>query len=236
MSKRVKRNLWLLGGIFLSIVVSVSVSRDFTQPYYNVLPNMAYAVAAESYYPNPVFPDGKVLQAPPEHTVARGTLPIFYTPTPEDALRAGEELKNPWSADDQEVRLKGGRLFGIYCTPCHGAGGAGDGNVAKRGYPPPPSLFAERAMNMRDGQMFHILTYGQNNMPPYNVQLTPEERWMVIAYVRSLQAQEAQKHSPASPQEPTAPQATDAPSAGAPTAAEDTQQTTAPSTSGVTAQ
>ena len=52
---------------------------------------------------------------------------------------------------------------------------------------PPPFLTAARATQMADGEMFHILTYGQGNMASYAAQLTREERWMVIRHVRSLQ-------------------------------------------------
>src|SRR5205823_12508017 len=71
---------------------------------------------------------------------------------------------------------------------CHGVGGAGNGPVAQRGYPPPPSLLAEHVLKMKDGQLFHVLTYGQNNMPSYASQLSREDRWNVILYVRSMQA------------------------------------------------
>jgi mono/diheme cytochrome c family protein len=53
----------------------------------------------------------------------------------------------------------------------------------------PPSLLAEHALKMKDGQMFHVLTFGQNNMPSYASQLSREDRWSVIGFVRSLQAQ-----------------------------------------------
>ena len=59
------------------------------------------------------------------------------------------------------------------------------GPVAQRGYPPPPSLLAEHAQKMKDGQLFHILTYGQNNMPSYASQLSRDDRWNVVLYVRT---------------------------------------------------
>jgi hypothetical protein len=59
----------------------------------------------------------------------------------------------------------------------------------KRGYPPPPSLLADNARRIKDGQIFHIITYGQNNMPSYAAQVSVEDRWRAIVFVRSLQAQ-----------------------------------------------
>jgi hypothetical protein len=65
----------------------------------------------------------------------------------------------------------------------------GDGTIAKRGFPPPPSLLADKAKNIKDGQMFHIMTYGQANMPSLVSQVLPLDRWRVIKYVRSVQKQ-----------------------------------------------
>ena len=74
------------------------------------------------------------------------------------------------------------------------------GPVTQRGVPPPPSLLAPRAAQMKDGQLFHILTYGQNNMAAYGGQVSREDRWNVIAYVRSLQAgKQSPVTQPASP-------------------------------------
>jgi hypothetical protein len=56
-----------------------------------------------------------------------------------------------------------------------------------RGFPAPPSFLADHAMNLADGQIFHIVTYGQKNMPSHAAQVPAEDRWRVIAYVRSLQ-------------------------------------------------
>jgi mono/diheme cytochrome c family protein len=103
-------------------------------------------------------------------------------------LRAGEELQNPFAHDNQRALERGRTVFANYCVVCHGGEGAGDGPVAQRGFPPPPSLQAEHALKMKDGQIFHVLTYGQNNMPSYASQLSSDDRWNAVVYVRSLQA------------------------------------------------
>ena len=56
-----------------------------------------------------------------------------------------------------------------------------------RGVPPPPSLLADKALKMKDGQLFHIVTYGQANMASYAGQVTTEDRWAVILHIRHLQ-------------------------------------------------
>ncbi len=161
--------------------------RDVHQPNWEIFPDMAHAPRANAFAASGVFADGKTLQAPPPGTIPRGWLPLRYEATAADAVRAGEELVNPFSADDVRARARGEAVFTNFCAPCHGAGGEGNGPVASRGVPPPPSLVAGRALELRDGQLFHILTYGQNNMASYASQLSREDRWRVILYVRSLQ-------------------------------------------------
>ena len=63
--------------------------------------------------------------------------------------------------------------------------------MAKLGVPPPPSLLGESALQMADGRMYHIITFGQGNMAAYAAQVERDDRWRVISYVRQLQQQEA---------------------------------------------
>lgn len=184
-------NTLLLGAFLFSVGLNWTARRNLGRPNVEFLPEMAHSVRFNAFSPNPNFADGKTLQQPVPGTIPRGYLPIHYKPTPEDALRAGEELSNPFSSEDQHLRQRGALVFANFCFPCHGSAGTGDGPVALRGYPPPASLVAERATKMKDGQMFHVLTYGQVNMPSYATQLSREDRWKVILYVRSLQKQTA---------------------------------------------
>ncbi len=113
-------------------------------------------------------------------------MPLHYTATKEDAERAGRELVNPLVRDKKALE-RGAFVYTTYCETCHGPAGKGDGPVAKRGYPAPPSLLAPKALALADGQMFHIVTYGQANMPSYASQLERQDRWCAIEYVRKLQ-------------------------------------------------
>jgi mono/diheme cytochrome c family protein len=162
---------------------------DSSVPRRDYLPEMMYPVAAESFGTGSAFRDGRALQAPPLGTIARGAKRLRYTPSAEDAVRAGREIAAPRVADPAASREadRAAKVYSTYCVPCHGAGGLGDGPVVARGYPPPPSLLAERAVSMKDGQMFHVLTFGQRNMPPYAAQIDEGDRWRAIAYVRQLQ-------------------------------------------------
>jgi mono/diheme cytochrome c family protein len=99
---------------------------------------------------------------------------------------AGERLKNPLPAAP-ETLARGKELYETYCTLCHGAAGAGDGPVGKKfGFPLPPlsdPAIAERP----DGYVYGTIRDGGFLMPAQAEVMSPEERWAVVHYVRSLQ-------------------------------------------------
>jgi len=185
---RVVLNGFLLLAVIVSVGASWIFSSDPTRPNFEFLPQMAHSPRYNAFAPNPNFADGTTLQRPEPGTIARGSMPLHYAATSQDALRAGEELTSPLDSGNVRARERGAFVFSNFCAVCHGAGGAGNGPVAQRGYPPPPSLLADHALKMKDGQLFHVLTYGQNNMPSYASQLSREDRWNVILHVRTMQA------------------------------------------------
>jgi len=177
---------WTLAALFvLSMLATLAVRPDPASPNVEILPDMVHSVAYASFSPNPVLPDGKTMQPPVPGTLPRGFQPLHYQATPEDALRAAAELKNP--LDPQKAKERGVVVYQNFCTPCHGGQLRGDGAVALHGYPAPPNLKGEKSMKLAEGQMFHILTFGQKKMPSYASQLTVNDRWSVIAYVKSVQ-------------------------------------------------
>jgi mono/diheme cytochrome c family protein len=181
-------NFLLLLAFVGSLGLHLLADRDRRLRNFEAMPDMAHSPAYDTLAPNPNFADGKTLQLPEPGTIARGQKPLHYGPSPEDAVRAGEKLPNPLTRDDS-VRERGAVLFTNYCQMCHGPGGQGDGPMMQRGIPPSASLVAENAVQMKDGQLFHVLTYGQRNMQSHAAQLTPDDRWKVILHVRSLQLQ-----------------------------------------------
>ncbi len=166
------------------------VQRDFTQRNLDFMPGMVSYVAYKPQSPLPTGPDHAARNPIPPGTIARGFEPLEYRATPEDALRAGRELHNPVSDSAAVALERGAFVYATMCQPCHGTNGLGDGVVAKRGFPPPPSLFADNAMKMKEGQMYHIVTFGQRNMPSLASQVPRQDRWNVIAYLRSLQSKQ----------------------------------------------
>lgn len=128
------------------------------------------------------FPDGFGMRNPVSGTVARGELPYQFKGNPEFA---GQSLLNPLNFSKENLEL-GKKKYDIYCSPCHGYFGNGDSRLRGQ-FPNPPSLHSEKVRNWKDGNIFHVITDGQNIMPSYASQLTREERWAVVLYVRALQ-------------------------------------------------
>jgi hypothetical protein len=129
-----------------------------------------------------IFADGYGMRTPVKGTVSRELLPYMYNNKPEEA---GKNLVNPLIPNKKNFAL-GEAKFNIYCSPCHGFNGEGESRLRGQ-FPNPPSLHSEKVRNWSDGRIFHVLTEGQNIMPSYASQLTREERWAVVLYVRALQ-------------------------------------------------
>jgi mono/diheme cytochrome c family protein len=189
MPRRAVLNLALLLLTAVTLFGRFALYWDPAKPNYEYFPNMAHSPRYDTFSPNPVLPGGETLQPPVPKTIARGYLPLRYSAGKEDAARAGDELTSPFPLADARQIARGQFLFSNFCQHCHGSGGLGDGPVTKRGFPPPPSLLAPHARTIKDGQVFHIVTFGQGNMPAHAAQISPEDRWAVVAYLRSLQAQ-----------------------------------------------
>ena len=185
---RIAINIVLFLAVLLLIGANVAFRPDSTKLNYEFLPQMAHSPRYNAFAANPNFADDKTLQAPPSGTIPRGYMPLHYPATAQDALRAGETLKSPVDLGSQQAHERGAVVFANYCAVCHGPAGLGNGTVTQRGFPPPPSLLAKRALEMKDGQIFHVLTFGQNNMPSYASQISRQDRWKAVAYVRQLQA------------------------------------------------
>jgi mono/diheme cytochrome c family protein len=180
-------NIVLLALLCLVVVLTWVMRRDFDRRNVEFLPGMVRSVPYNAQTANPLFPDGVTSRTPMRGTIARGFPPLPYAATPDDARRAGEELRNPVPDTVHGALERGAFVFATFCHPCHGPGGAGDGPVAARGFPPPPSLLTGKALTLKDGQMFHIVTYGQGNMPALAAQVRRDDRWKVILAVRDMQ-------------------------------------------------
>lgn len=193
-------NIVLFAGLLSCVLLTWTAGRDFSRPNVEFFPEMVHSLAYEAFAPNPNFRDGKTLQQPVAGTIARGELPLHFDPTPEDAARAGRELQSPFAPDDPAALRRGAFVYSVFCQHCHGPNGEGDGPVARRGFPPPASLLGPNARQMKDGEIFHALTYGKGNMPSHAAQLSRADRWRAVAHVRTLQRR-APTTQPAAPTE-----------------------------------
>jgi mono/diheme cytochrome c family protein len=86
-----------------------------------------------------------------------------------------------------DVLKEGHDRYMIYCVVCHDPLGTGQGKIVERGYTPPPSYHIDRLRQAPVGHFFDVMTNGYGSMPDYKQQVTPRERWAVVAYLRALQ-------------------------------------------------
>jgi cytochrome c5 len=139
-----------------------------------------------------MFADARASRPPVAGTVARGELradPGLATG------RAGEEWVSAFPMPLTEAFVRRGQeRYGIYCAPCHGLSGYGDGPVSVRAdrlqegtWTPPSSLHAEPALSRPVGHLYNTIVNGVRNMPAYGAQVPVEDRWAIVAYVRALQ-------------------------------------------------
>ena len=173
--------------LVILLVLDAAVEPRYDVRNYEVFTEMVNSKAQESFGESSLLPGGVTQQDLEEGVVTRGELPFAYDEGPEEAQRAGRELANPYAESSPEVLQRGRRVYGIYCTNCHDARGEGRGPVVQRGMLPPPSLLADRALAMPDGEMFHVVTRGQGNMRAHAAQIAAKDRWKAIRWIRFLQ-------------------------------------------------
>jgi mono/diheme cytochrome c family protein len=186
-----KRTISVFAYILLPIVVLGGMwifNRDVTVRNREYPTQMGVSPSYGSQTANPILPKGVTVQPPVAGTIPRGFKPFHYGNTPEEAMRAGEELTNPFEATAENLK-RGKYVFENNCAVCHGTSGAGDGPVIPK-YPNPPSFKTDTSRALADGERFHVITRGRNNMPSHESQVSAEDRWKVILYIRQLQAEE----------------------------------------------
>ena len=131
------------------------------------------------------FKDGSSARPLVADTVARGTLEddaAFFTGKSGAAVL--DTLPFPLTAG---VLDRGENRFNIYCAPCHGQTGAGDGMIVQRGMVVPVSFHDDRLTTAPAGYYFDVITNGFGAMPDYSAQISARDRWAIVAYIRALQ-------------------------------------------------
>jgi mono/diheme cytochrome c family protein len=208
------RNVYLATAFVLVLTVSFLGFRGtpFTRPPIDVFPEWAFPGMKQNRRMHPqegsaFFADGLADRAAPPHVIAYPYGPVPEYQGADEFLLHGKELPQggieltaakgfpPSLVLDAKFLQRGRERFTIYCAPCHGAVGDGNGVTKRYGMGATPTYHDDRLRQMPEGEIFATITNGKGNMNPYADKLSPTDRWAVIAYVRALQR--AQSGSPA---------------------------------------
>jgi mono/diheme cytochrome c family protein len=130
--------------------------------------------------PSDFFSDGRSERPLVENTVARGSFA-------DEALFAGKDSNAFPLPVTQELLERGEGRYKIFCTPCHGLQGDGNGMVVMRGMKHPPTFHQDRLRQSPNGYFYDVITNGFGAMYGYSAQINPRDRWAIVAYVRALQ-------------------------------------------------
>ncbi len=130
--------------------------------------------------PSPFFDDGRSERPLLENTVARGSIA-------DDELFVPKESNTFPLQLTPELLKRGQERYKIFCTPCHGLQGDGNGMVSMRGMKHPPSYHDPRLRQVPNGYIYDVITNGFGGMLGYSAQIPPADRWAIVAYVRALQ-------------------------------------------------
>jgi mono/diheme cytochrome c family protein len=149
---------------------------------------------ADTYGGSDLFPDGRAARPTVAGTTAHARGVIAGTSSgrrgddPAGLLAAAgpAAASNPYPVTAALLR-RGRERFDIYCAPCHGAAGDGDGLLPRRGFPRPPSYHSARLRAVPDGYIYTVITSGYGRMYPYANRVPPADRWAIVAYIRALQ-------------------------------------------------
>lgn len=190
----------IISALIITATVAVVSCSSKREPGRIYMPDMAYSRAYETYAPtdSAIF-TADMAQAghkiyyngmPAIGSVKRGELAAYTVPNDSNGLINGSALvKNPLPALSKNDSLEAARLFNINCAVCHGAKGENNGPVAPK-IGGVKSIIATSA-TYSDGRLYHVMTYGQANMGSYASQLSRQQRWMIVHYIRSLQPKTA---------------------------------------------
>jgi mono/diheme cytochrome c family protein len=164
-----------------------------TEPRVHIIPDMDNQPKVKAQSRFILFADRRGMRPPVEGTVARGS--VIGSP----AVEHGKSTDGAWiGAVPVPVNLtlleRGRQRYDIYCSPCHGLSGYGDGMVARRAdqlqegtWTPPTSFHTDLVRTRPPGHLFNTISNGIRNMPSYGSQISVADRWAIVAYVAALQ-------------------------------------------------
>jgi mono/diheme cytochrome c family protein len=128
----------------------------------------------KTYAPSALWADGASARPLPDGGVAQGDLALAaIAAEPPDASPA--------------LLARGRERFDIYCAPCHGLAGDGDGVIVAHGFPKPPSYHIDRLLAAPASHFYNAISKGYGVMYAYSDRVDPDDRWAIVAYIRALQ-------------------------------------------------
>jgi len=191
---------WLLFAVVILVVLSwvplalIMRARVTTspKPRIHIVPDMDNQPKYKAQSRNPMFADRRAMRPPVAGAVARGA--ILGDPVLTSG-KVGEDWAETIPVEvDRGLLERGRERYDVYCSPCHGLAGFGDGMVAKRAdellegtWTPPSSLHSDLLRERAVGHLFNTISNGIRNMPAYGPQIPVKDRWAIVAYVRALQ-------------------------------------------------
>jgi cytochrome c5 len=146
----------------------------------NLRQDMATQPKNKALSPSEFFPDGRSERPLVENTVARNSIA-------DDELFVPKDSANFPVPVNLALLERGEERYKIFCSPCHGLQGDGNGMVSMRGMKHPPSYHQPRLRQVPNGYLFDVVTNGFGQMLGYSAQIPPRDRWAIIAYMRALQ-------------------------------------------------
>lgn len=186
--------LAVLGALALVPFACIASARGSlsSRPRIQLIRDMGNQPRFKSQQTNPLFADGRAARLPVAGTVARGSLDA------DEAFESGKADGRWVAAIPVPVTMtllrRGQERYGIYCSPCHGLAGYGDGIVAKRAerlqegtWVPPTSFHTDAVRGKADGEIYDVIRHGIRTMPSYGAQIPTADRWAIVSYVRALE-------------------------------------------------
>jgi hypothetical protein len=173
MSGRERRGARALGALVAAIALSGCVADMYDQ-------HRLKPLRASDFHA-----DGRSARDPVPGTVPRGGLKRDLHL--HKGTAGGQPVATFPFRVDRRVLERGRERFTIYCTPCHGHDGRGNGMIVQKGFKMPPSFHEPRLRDAPPGHFFDVMTRGFGTMYDFSHQLQAPDRWAVAAYVRALQ-------------------------------------------------
>ncbi|MBL4701907.1 MAG: cytochrome c [Phycisphaeraceae bacterium] len=197
-----------LGAVISWLPLSIIAKRRFStsnKPRIRIFQDMAAQPKYRPQATSPIFADGRAMRVPVTGTVSFGDVQEddhYYRgyKLAESPQQQGKFEATYFKGFPQQVTIdesfirRGQERFGIYCAPCHGVDGYGQGTIHLRAlelqqttWVPPTSMHTDTVRQREAGHLYNTITHGIRNMPAYGKQIPVKDRWAIVAYLRALQ-------------------------------------------------